>query len=284
MSVAPSAPPRQLPRRVITGGRKSDAGGLLSDLAEGLKLHRTWRAFAWDEIQNRYRRSALGLAWLAISYLFFVAAIALFFGGFSEVGGGRFVQHVAFGYALFALMIAQIADGCQVFVVSSGWVKSANLPYSIYVYKGIARTIFPFLVQIGTAFMILPFFGWRPEPVAILALPALFLLFVTSIPVQYAFGLIAARNRDFGHLVGALSRFLFFTTPVIWVYEETSGVRRDVADFNPMTAFIEIARDPLLGSMPDATQWLIASATAVAAWALCLVIGAVMRNKLPFWV
>lgn len=270
--------------RLIRGGDQFDAVGVLRDLADGLRAHRVWRVFAWDEIQNRYRRSALGLAWLGFSYLLFVFAIALFFGGFSKLEGSTFVVHVAFGFAIFNVILAAIVDGCAVFVRTAGWVKSAALPYSTYVYQGIARTLFPFVIHFGLALVICPFFGWRPGPEAFLAIPAFLLIVLLSVPVQYTFGLLAARLRDVGHLIAAISRLFFFTTPILWVYEETQGPRRAAADFNPMTHYLEIFRDPLLGNPIDPTQWWLAIGWCGAAWVMLFAVAGVMRRKLPFWV
>lgn len=272
------------PVRRIVGGRRFDLRGILRDLATGFRHHEVWLAFAWDEIQNRYRRSALGLAWLAISYLIYVFAIATFFGGFSGLDGRLFVQHVAFGMLIYNVVIGNIVDGCSVFVRASGWVKSASLPYAVYVYRGVSRAAFPFAVQAAVAAVLMPLFGWRPEPIGLMAAPALLLIIVLGVAVQYALGLVCARVRDIEHFVQAVSRVFFFTTPILWVYEETEGVRRQLADIIPITPFIEIFRDPLLGMAPDPAQWAQALAWTALAWAAAVLLGAAMRSKLPFWV
>ncbi|MFN7056967.1 MAG: hypothetical protein ACK4SV_15525, partial [Hyphomonas sp.] len=79
----------------ISRGGQTDYLVGLKDLYSGLKRTELWRAFAFDEIQQRYRRSRLGLAWVVVSYLIFVCAIAIFFGGFSSKQEMDFLAHVA---------------------------------------------------------------------------------------------------------------------------------------------------------------------------------------------
>lgn len=275
---------RQKNRIVIEGGRGFDPKGLLQDLWRGLKMHQTWRAFAMDEVRNRYRRSILGLAWLGISYLLYVFAIALFFNGFSELGDSAFVSYVAFGFAIFTFLISNVVDGCSVFTLAGGWIKSAPLPYSIYVFKAICRATLPTLIHLCLAFIIALFTGWRPGPLSLLAVPAFALMVITAVPVQYALGLVCARARDIGHFVQAISRLLFFTTPILWVYGESEGLRRVVANLNPLTSFVEIFRGPIIGEPTDPTMWMIACGWSIAAWLGLAFLGSAMRSKLPFWV
>ena len=254
------------------------------DLYRGVAAREVWTAFAWDEIQNRYRRSTLGLAWLGLSYLLFVFGIALFFGGFSDLGDGAFVVHVAFGFAVYSLLLAMITDGAAVFSRTAGWVKSSTLPYSTYVFQSLARIAFPFCIQMVIAVLICPFFGWRPGLEALMCVPALLLIVLLCIPAKYSLGLLVARHRDIGHFIQAVSRLFFFTTPVLWVYEETIGPRRLAADLNPMTPFIELFRDPLLGNASTLSQWLSAFGWVMLSWATFLVIAGMLRRRLPFWV
>ena len=257
---------------------------VIGDLLDGWRRGPIWRAFAWDEIQQRYRRSILGLAWIVISYVIFVLSIALFFGGFTAMGSNSFTPYVAVGYAAFGFLIGNITDGCEVFRGSSTWIKSSSLPYSIYIYKSIARSFFPFVVQLLTALVLMIGFGWRPHWGIFLAVPALLIFLVNAIWLQLFFGLIAARWRDIAHLVSAVTRILFFMTPILWVYEERSGIVRKIAGINPLTHFLQIFRAPILGESVALESWLIVLGWTGAGWIVAVATASVMRRRLPFWV
>lgn len=69
--------------------RDREIAGFFSDLVDGLRMSDLWRTFAWDEIQQRYRRSLLGVAWIVIAYAMFVGGVSIFFRP-SRARTGRF--------------------------------------------------------------------------------------------------------------------------------------------------------------------------------------------------
>lgn len=280
------ARPQNLQHNAAVYSARANSGPLavLRDLGEGFAMGPVWRAFAWDEIQQRYRRSVLGLAWIALSYLIFVLAISFFFGGFASLGARHFIQYVALGFAAFSFLIGNITDGCQVFQVAGSWIKSTPLPYSIYIYKSIARSLFPFAIQLVVAFGFMAALGWRPGWSALYAIPAVAIYLVNAVSIQMIFGLIAARWRDISHLVSAITRVLFFTTPILWVYAEQTGLRKTVAGINPLTHFLEIFRAPLLGEPVLAHSWQVALGVTAGGWVLAIFLASFMRRRLPFWV
>lgn len=270
--------------QVYSRASASGPRATIRDLLAGWKMGEVWRTFAWDEIQSRYRRSALGLAWIAVSYLIFVGGIALFFGGFSGKAGGAFVHHVAIGYAALLFMIGNLSEGCWVFRGSSSWIHSTSMPYSVYVYKGIARSLFPFIVQLAVAFAVMLLTGWRPSPLALLALPALLMILVTAVAVQMMLGFLGARFLDLQHLIQSVQRILIFITPVIWVLEEREGIVRQIALLNPFTYYLEAFRAPLLGQWPPPETWIALPVLTAAAWLAAIVVASRMRPRLPFWI
>lgn len=275
-----SSPVRQL----YTPSSRSGVGAVLRDLGDGLARSQMWRSFAWNEIQKRYRRSLLGLAWIVVSYYIFVLAISIFFAGFSAKRGEDFVAYVAIGYAGYTYLIANIMDGCGVFKSARTWIKSTPLPYSTHIYKNAARSLFVFGIQLTAAIVILPFLGWRPSWIMWQAIPALMLFVINALWLQLFFGLLATRWRDVSHLFTAVTRILFFTTPILWVYDERTGLRKLLAGFNPLTHFLEVFREPLMGKPAALESWLVVLGCTVVGWALALFVASRMQRRLPFWV
>ena len=216
--------------------------------------------------------------------LLFVFAIVIFFRGFSPTSDQIFIAHVALGYAAFTFLISTLSQGCNVFKSSATWIKSVNLPHSIYVFKSIAGALVPFFINFTLAIIIMISFGLRFEPSAILFVPALGLYLLNAISIQYLFGLIAARWPDFQHLIAAVTRLFFFITPILWVYEDMSGRRKLLADLNPFTHFVDIFRAPLLGQPYIENSWLISLGWTLAGWLAAIIVANAMRRRLPFWV
>lgn len=270
----------------VSVGGKADLLVGLRDLARGLSSTRLWWAFAADEVQQRYRRSRLGLAWIVISYVLFVAAISIFFGGFSDKGANEFTAYVAVNYALFSFLTANLTDGCAVFRASKTWVSSMPLPHSIHVLKSVARAVFVFGISMVVAVLVLLVTGHLTRPVSWLALPALAVLLVNAVLVQTYLGYLTARLRDVEHLMQSLTRILFFTTPILWVRAEMpeGSLRRTIADINPLTHALEIVSSPLLGHMPDMLSWKVIGALTGVNLLLMLGAAYVAHRRLPYWL
>lgn len=264
--------------------RPSEITLFFDDIVAGFKLSEVWQGFAWDETLSRYHRSVLGIAWIVLGYAVFVGGIAFFFGSFARMGLGPFTVYVALGYATFLYLLANVIDGCVVFTGSSSWIKSSSLPYSIYVYKSMFRSLFPFGMQMIIAVGAIIYWRMPVNWSLLLIVPALVLFIINGVAIQYLVGLLAARFRDISHLVNTVSRILIFTTPILWVREEREGIIRFVADLNPLTHYIEIFRAPLMGAPIRPMSWIIVIMLTVLVWGLAVLAARRMRRRLPFWV
>ena len=263
-----------------------DLGIVISDLIEGARKPALWIAFATDEIQQRYRRSKLGLTWIVLSYLMFVGCISIFFGHFSDIGHGHFTVYVAINFAIFTFLLASLTDGCAVFRVSKSWIKSAPLPHSIYIYKSLARSLFVFGVNLLVAMVIFFAFGYSIKPIAWMSIPAFSVLLVNAVLVQLIFGYIAARYQDLEHLIQSITRVFYFTTPVLWVRDANAppSLRNTISEMNPYTHALEIFSAPLLGKAPDPDSWLYIGIFTVVMFAVALIVGGVSHRRLPYWI
>lgn len=270
----------------ISKGGQSDYLVGLKDLLGGISRTELWIAFAADEVQQRYRRSKLGILWIIISYVFFVAAISLFFGGFSSKGASDFTAFVAVNYAMFSFLVANLTDGCAVFRTSRTWISSVPVPHSVHVLKSVARSAFVFAITMVIAAAVLLVTVHLTDPVAWLSVPAFVVLLFNAVLIQTYLGYITARFRDFEHLIQSLTRILFFTTPILWVRTEQpeGSIRRMIAEINPFTHALDIFSAPLLGNAPDPRSWAVMGVLTVVNFLLMLVVAYLAHRRLPYWL
>ncbi len=258
----------------------------LADLFQGASRMSLWLAFASDEIQQRYRRSKLGLAWIFLSYLIFVASISLFFGNFSDLSHQHFTVYVAINFAIFSFLLGNLTDGCAVFKTARTWISSAPLPHSIHVFKSISRSLFVFGINLFIALVIYFIYGFRLTETAWEAIPAFLLLLLDCVFVQMIFGYVCARYRDIEHLVSSITRILFFTTPVLWVRDEHNarGMRSAFTNLNPFTHSLEIFSAPLLGKHADPFSWEVMLYLTLGLFIATLIVGGLSHRRLPYWL
>lgn len=258
----------------------------LADLIQGARRVPMWLAFASDEIQQRYRRSKLGMVWIVISYLIFVGTISLFFRNYSDMTPEQHLLYVAINFAVFRFLLSNVTDGCAVFRTSRSWIMSVALPHSIYAYKSVARSLFVFVIDLTVAMCLFFYLGNRLQPFAWEALPALALLLIDAVLVQLLLGYIATRYPDVEHFVQSITRILYFTTPVLWVRDEhtAGGLRYMVSELNPFTHALEIFSSPILGQHADQHSWLVMLYLSAGLFLLTLIVGGYANRRLSFWL
>ncbi|MBI1263719.1 MAG: hypothetical protein GC187_03180 [Alphaproteobacteria bacterium] len=264
--------------------RDNEVSGFFADLVAGLRMADLWQTFAWDEIQQRYRRSLLGVAWIVIAYAMFVGGISIIFSAFSREDGSFFLMHVAIGYAAFTFIVGNITDGCTVFTGARVWIQSIALPHSIHIYRSICRSIFTFALQFIVAAVIIVAAGWRPSLINLMVLPAIAVLLLNAVAIQYLMGLISARYRDVTHLVSSITRLLLFVTPILWVRSDLGNARSQFVDFNPVAHYIEIFRAPLMGLEPRPLSWIVVGGLTLVVWIAAAWAASSMRRRLAYWL
>ncbi|WBQ09779.1 ABC transporter permease [Hyphomonadaceae bacterium ML37] len=264
--------------------RDGEISSFFADLAAGLRMTDLWRTFAWDEMQQRYRRSILGVAWIVVSYAMFVGGVSIIFSGFSDRGGEFFVIHVAIGFAAFSFIVGNVTDGCTVFTGARVWIQSIALPHSIHIYRSICRSIFTFALQFIVAAVIIIGAGWQPTLVNLWVLPAIAVFLLNAVAIQYLMGLISARYRDVTHLVGSITRLLLFVTPILWIRSDLDTGRSNFADFNPVAHYVEVFRAPLMGLEPRPLSWIVVGVLTVVVWIAAAIVASRMRRRLAYWL
>jgi len=254
------------------------------DLIEGLKRWRIWINLAWGEIHSRYGRTLIGVSWNVISFGLFCLAIIVIFGALSESGSGRFGPHVVIGYLVYMFITSLVTDSCGVLVQNQSWLKSARMPYGIFIYKGIMKGLIVLGFNLIAAVAILViFFDLDLHKAQWLIAPAFLVILLNGIAMYMLLGSLCARFRDLTHLVITLMRFAFFVTPIMWE-AGNFGMRGKIAMYNPLTHYIEIIRKPLIYGDPAFLSWTIVLCITVLLWVMAIFIFVLYRKKIIYWI
>jgi ABC-type polysaccharide/polyol phosphate export permease len=122
--------------------------------------------------------------------------------------------------------------------------------------------------------------GWT----LLLLVPGLLLTLVTALWVGLLFGTLCTRFRDLPQIVASFMQIAFFVTPVIYKPELLSDRLWAATHLNPFASFLSLLRDPLLGQVPEATHYWLASAVAFGGLALTIPVFARFRARIAYWL
>lgn len=255
-----------------------------NDIIDGVRKWRIWSLLAIQDIRGRYRRSFLGQFWITISMGVTIAAIAFVYAAIFHIPLEIYVPWVASSFICWGFMAALINESSTTFIEAEGYIKTASLPKSTYVYRMLLRVLIVFahnLVLMPIVFLI---FRMRPQPALATFIPAVFLVLINGAWVAIALGALAARFRDLPIMVSNLVQMAFFVTPVIWERKQVNSASQMYIDCNPFAIFLELLREPLLGRVPSAYHWVFGIACAVVGWIVAFAMYAKVRSKIPYYV
>ncbi len=259
--------------------------GPLKDLWQGLKLHQLWRALAWEELNQRYRRAYFGLTWVVLSFCLMVLILILVFGrGLENRTPLEFAVYMSSGLLAWQFISAGVSEGCNAFASSAGWIKGSPAPFSVLIYRAVYNNAMEFLFCSVVVAGILVMYGIPGPQAILLLLLGLAVYVINAVWAMFLFGSIGAWSSDFRLLVPALMRIAFFATPIFWDYETNTSRRSVLADYNPFFHFVQLVRAPLLGEPATAANWIVVGAITIGGWIAALIVFARARPRIASWV
>lgn len=253
------------------------------DISAGASRWRLWLNLAWHDLRVRYRRTWLGLWWVALSFALFAGVKIVIFGPLASRPIGEYAASLALGFLVFRFIANSITGGSSVFVGAQKWIHSEPLPLSLHVFKLTAMNLMVLGFASMAAFAICLGFGVYHAAV-LPAIPAALLVYaINGLWVSVLIGALCARHRDVLHLVGTIVQVSYFATPILWIPPET-GFRAKVALYNPLTHYIAILREPMLDGTVPALSWMIVGGVTVSGLVVTLLVFRFVRQRIIFWI
>ena len=268
------APQPVLHRRLAPGAR---------DLVDGIANWRLWSMLGWNDIHQRYRRSALGPFWITISMAIFVVLLGVIYAKLFRQELRVFLPYIAMGLIVWGFISGTTTEACSQFLENGGIIRQIRLPYTIYAMRMIWRS---FIVFLHTVVLIVPIaiffrmeFGWG----TLLAIPGMFLVVLNQIWVAIVIGTVATRFRDITQLVTTAIQISMFVTPIMWPLSAIPDARF-IADINPFYHLIELVRAPLLGSAAEPLSWIVVVAMCAVGYGLAAMALTRASPRLVYWL
>ncbi len=233
-----------------------------------------WRLLVWRDLRVRYAQTALGAAWAVLPPVLTTLLFTVVF--------GRFVRVPSDGapYAVFAMagLVPWTYFSGAFSAAGASTVSSAHLFTKVY----FPRLVIPLAPVVGTGvdfgvslvllLGLMMASGIRPLPVALVAVPLLFvLMMVAAAGVGCWLAALNVRFRDVKHLTPLLVQLWMYASPVAYPLSVVPERWRAVYALNPMVGVVEGFRTVLLGT-GTLTPGLLAASAAVSV--LLLVTGA----------
>jgi lipopolysaccharide transport system permease protein len=256
----------------------------VQDLSLGLRRWRLAAALAWLDIRNRYRGSVLGPIWLTMSTAATFAALGLLYSTLFKIDLHDYMPFLAASLILWNMIAQIVGEGCTAFSSAEGVIRQVPLPFTVHALRCMLRNVIVAAHNLPLIFVVFLIFDTMPGAGALLALPGLALLLLSTFGAIGFLGMVCARFRDVGPIVGTVMQLAFFVSPVIWKPELLGPDRSWLLMVNPFYALLEVVRGPLLGAPPSLGVWALAVATTLVCVFGSMLFFVRFRGRIAFWV
>jgi lipopolysaccharide transport system permease protein len=251
--------------------------------ANPLGLLRVASILSWNDIDGRYRRTALGPLWILIVHCSWLGALYILSTGLFGGDPATYLPYLVASVTIWNLISNMIVGSSGLFLKSAGYMQS--LPFSPFTYViQFNLSVFiifahQFLVVLGAliAMNLLLSVQWS------LFFAALAIYSVFGISVGVLIGLLGARFRDTSPMLESSMMVLFLVTPIFW---QKSFLQSNpwIVDYNPFAHLLEIGRAPLLGQAGEPTSWIVSISMVAGLSTLALIAYLQFRSRIFFWI
>lgn len=242
-----------------------------------------WIRLGWYDIRSKYRRTFLGPLWIALTTGFSVGCLGFVYGSLFQIQWRSYLPYVTAGLICWILISTLLLECNTAFIMYKHVFHSFKLepilPHIRIVFRVHMEFIHNLLVFIAVAIVCNTSIG----PTQLLMLPAFTVYLINGLCFGFLFSLLCARFRDIQQLFSALISVLFLVTPILW-YPDMLGERGNIAQFNPLTHYIAILREPMLGQFPPKISWLIVALLTTFSILITMLVYKKIRNKVIFWL
>jgi len=261
-------------------GWRSAAG----DFGEAASRTWLWTGIAWNDVRQRYSGSALGSLWITANIALLTLCLTFVFAGPLGASHSLYAPYVAIGLVLWHFIQSTLSEASNAFVAAAETIRHSPMPLSVQVLRVVWRNILILAHNVVIVPLVLIAFGIVPHPSVLLALVGLLLIAANLVSATVILGLLGARFRDVQQIMTSLLQLLFFATPIVWFPAALPDGRGWIAAANPVHAFIDIVRAPLLDGTAAPSSWPVAIGVSVAGGAVAAAAFARFRHRVAYWV
>lgn len=237
------------------------------------------------DLQMKYRRSKLGIAWSILTPLGLVLIVgsvySILFGADPRV----FIPQLYAGLNPWIFLSASLDGGTLSFLSAEGYIKQTTVSAQIFPLRVCLVNGINLLYSIVAFFAVYLFL--QPNCFGLIMLATIFGLFIMMLFVAGMTTIVANIHltvRDFQPLQSLMLQGFFYVTPII--YEPSMLAEKGFAwiyELNPFYYILEIVRRPMLGrELPTAKTYIVAILLAVSAFLMGIWIMMKEKKEIAF--
>ncbi|MHB1934787.1 MAG: ABC transporter permease [Leptospirillum sp.] len=253
------------------------------DILESLSSYHIWLSLGWQDIKQRYRRSALGPWWITLSLGLTILSMGFLYAKLFKQDIHTYLPFLAIGMVFWNLVSVMITESSTVFLSAEGIIKQIPMAFGIHILRMIWRNVIIFLHNMLVVLGVLLYFGDWPGTNILLFPIVVILVMANGFWVGILVGILGTRFRDIAQIISSVVQILFFLTPVMWTPSSLTH-KVWIMKYNPLYYVLEIARNSLMGGAIPYQSYGVVLAVTVLGWLLAFRFLVRYRSRIPYWL
>ena len=244
------------------------------------------------DFKLRYQGSVLGYLWALLRPLLMFAILYVVFAKLLKFGSDipHYPVYLLCGTTMWSFFTECTSQGIQAIVNRGDLLRKISFPKYIVVVSATLTAVINMLINVVVIIIFALINGVEFSLTWLLAIPAIFELYILSLGLAFLLGSINVKYRDITSIWDVLVQALFYAVPIIYpisMVASTSSLAAKVILLNPISQAIQDIRYGLI-THETITTWNYIHNPAViipiVLTLLILVIGAlVFRKKSKFF-
>ena len=198
-------------------------------------------SFVARDLKVKYQRSALGLLWTLLNPLLMVLVFVAVFTSVLRIRVDGFWAFLISGIFAWQYISTGINRATTLLRGHAALRRSVAFPSVIVVLSNLIALLVEFLVEIAIVLIAVFVFYHHAVPATVILLPWLILLmFLMTAGLVFLLAVISVMYYDVEHAMPAITRLLFFLTPIMYPVSMIPEAFRAYFYLNPFVGLLEL--------------------------------------------
>jgi ABC-2 type transport system permease protein/lipopolysaccharide transport system permease protein len=226
-----------------------------------------------NNVQQRYRRSFLGILWSFLNPLLNLAVMSAVFSLLFNQDPLQFSIYQLSGLVTWSFMSSAILSGTQALIGAEGFLKKLYVPKVMFPLILVCTEIVNFCFGLFGYYSIGLILGLHLSLTHFFLLPAVLIMSVFVLGLVLIFSTITVFFRDIAHILQVVIQGVMWCTPIFYKMDFIPEHSRAWFKFNPFFHFVQLVRALIYENRLPATQeWVIPIVMAMTTLMIGLVV------------
>lgn len=211
------------------------------------------------DFKLRYQGSVLGYLWALLRPLLMFAILYVVFAKLLKIGNDipHYPVYLLCGTTMWSFFTECTAQGIQAIVNRGDLLRKISFPKYIVVVSATLTAVINMFINLIVIIIFALINGVTPSPTWLLAIPAVFELYLLSLGLAFLLGAINVKYRDVTSIWEVFVQALFYAVPIIYpisMVASTSTIAAKIILLNPIAQSIQDIRHSII-TAETVTTW-----------------------------